>query len=246
MGSITAIFLIPFLSVFAIFLGIFETVTGIGTDTVTLPYNPQEGIVWKYKEGDEAYLDCIKIEIKDNQQIFTFRGKAWFDKDRPSSTNYENEKLVDDIFFEDKNGNTKTYYAFLKFRTSDPRTDSATYGSMDIYEESECATFRYTVKAEMESEDCYWHVYDHNADLRQNRYIGEYKLKDTPERTYQFVFPPEDIRDHTFDMSFYYKTSLGKQLKKIGVTFEMKDKEVNIIEEINYVKDENGIFVKPE
>lgn len=240
MGSITAIFLLPFLSVFAIFLGIFDTLTGVGTEKIILPYDPQSGIVWKYKEGNEAYIDCIKSEITDGQQVFTFRGKRAFDKDRPSSTYYENKELVDDIYFEDDNGNTKKYYAFVDFSVSDPQTDSAIYGNMDIFEESECASFQYNAKAETELENCYWHVYDGHANLRQNRYIGEYKHENIHERTYQFVFPPEDIYDHTFELSFVYRDSNGKQFEKIEVNFEMTDKEVTVIEEVHYVSDENG------
>lgn len=242
MGSITAIFLIPLLSVFAVFLGFYETMAGIGIEKTALPYDPQNGVVWEYQEGDEAYIDCIDTEIKDGQQIFTFRGKRIFDKDRPTSTYYENEALVDDIYFEDENGNIKIYYAFVKFRVSDPKTDSATYGSMDIYEETECASFQYTAKAENELKDCYWHVYDSRADLRQNRYIGEYKLDNIHERTYQFVFPPEDIKDHSFNMNFVYRDSQGKQFEKIEVEFEMVGKEVRVINEIHYIKDETGEF----
>ncbi|MBP3330443.1 MAG: hypothetical protein J6L89_06375 [Clostridia bacterium] len=48
----------------------------------------------------------------------------------------------------------------------------------------------------------------------------------------------------TFDMSFYYRTQPGKQYEKIEVTFEMKDKEVTIVEETHYVKYEYNNFVE--
>ena len=243
MGSVTAIFLVPFLSVFAIFIGFFEMLTGVGTEKVVLPYDPENGIVWEYNQGEEAFVDCIKSEIKNGQQIFTFRGKAIFDAGRPSS--YEHDNVVDDICFEDENGNIKMYYAFIDFRGDAPG-DPIVYGSVDIYEETECVTFEYTVTAQQEVEDCYWLAYDYDASMRQNRYIGECELKDAYERTYKFVFSPEDIKDHIFDMSFYYRTQPGKQYEKIGVTFEMKDKEVRLIEEIFYVEDENGVWVKPQ
>ena len=243
MGSVTAIFLAPLLSVFAIFIGFFEMLTGVGTEKVVLPYDPENGIVWEYKEGDEAFIDCVKTEIKDGQQIFTFRGKGLYDLERPSS--YEHENVVDDIYFEDENGNIKMYYAFIDFRGDAPG-DPIVYGSVDIYEETECVTFEYTVTAQQEVEDCYWLAYDYDASMRQNRYIGECELKDAYERTYKFVFSPEDIKDHIFDMSFYYRTQPGKQYEKIGVTFEMKGKEVKLVEEVFYVKDENGVWVKPQ
>lgn len=244
MGSVTAIFLVPFLSVFAIFIGFFEMLTGVGTEKVVLPYDPENGIVWEYNEGEEAFVDCIKSEINGEQQIFTFRGKGLLDEGRPSS--YEHENVVDDIYFEDENGNIKTYYSFIDFSYDHGKGDSLLYGNMDIYEETECVTFEYTVTAQQEVEDCYWLAYDYDASMRQNRYIGECELKDAYERTYKFVFSPEDIKDHTFDMSFYYRTQPGKQYEKIGVTFEMKDKEVRLIEEIFYVEDDNGVWVKPQ
>ena len=243
MGSVTVIFLAPLLSVFAIFIGFFEMLTGVGIEKVVLPYDPENGIVWEYKEGDEAFIDCVKTEIKDGQQIFAFRGKGLYDLERPSS--YEHENVVDDIYFEDENGNIKMYHAFIDFRGDAPG-DPIVYGSVDIYEETECVTFEYTVTAQQEVEDCYWLAYDYDASMRQNRYIGECELKDAYERTYKFVFSPEDIKDHIFDMSFYYRTQPGKQYEKIGVTFEMKDKEVRLIEEIFYVEDENGVWVKPQ
>lgn len=240
MGSITAFFLLPFLSVFAIFLGIFETLTGVGIEKIVLPYDPQNGIVWEYKEGDEAYIDCIKSEIIDGKQVFTFRGKWEFDKDMPSDGTRE---LVDDIFFEDENGNIKKYYAFVDFSLSEP-TDSVFYGNMDIYEESECAYFQYTVKAETELENCYWHACDGHAYLHQNRYIGQCKLENIHERTYQFVFPPEDVHDQTFNIFFVYRDSKGKQFEKIVVDFQMTNKEVSVIKEVHYVLDENRSFTE--
>ncbi len=245
MGSVTAIFLAPLLSVFAIFIGFFEMLTGVGTEKVVLPYDPENGIVWEYKEGDEAFIDCVKTEIKDGQQIFTFRGKGLYDLERPSS--YEHENVVDDIYFEDENGNTKTYYAFIDFRNDHGKGDSSFYGNMDVYEETECVTFEYTVKAKTEVEGYYWNLYDYDASIHENRYIGEAKLINVHERTYKFVLPPEDIKDHTFDMSFYYKPYYyGPVLENIEVTFEMKGKEVKLVEEVFYVKDENGVWVKPQ
>ncbi len=243
MGSVTAIFLVPFLSVFAIFIGFFEMLTGVGTEKVVLPYDPENGIVWKYKEGDEAFIDCIKSEIKDGQQIFTFRGKGLYDLERPSS--YEHENVVDDIYFEDENGNIKTYYAFVNY-SADGLGDPIFYGDVDVYEETECATFEYTVRAKTEAKDHYWQVYDYDFYMKGNRYIGEANLENVHERTFNFVLSPEDIKDHTFDMSFYYKPYYGPILEKIGVTFEMKGKEVKLVEEIFYVEDENGVFVEPQ
>lgn len=244
MGSVTAIFLLPFLSIFAIFVGFFETLLGIGTEKVVLPYDPQNGIVWEYKEGDEAFVDCIDTEIKNGQQVFTFRGKSMLDENRPSYN--EHKQVVDDLYFEDQNGNINKYYAFIAFSNEPGMGASLIYGKMNIYEESECAVFQYTVKAETPTEDFYWHIYDYNVYMQGNRFIGEYKLENVPERTYQFAFSPNDIKDHTFDMSFHYRNSSGKPLEKIEVTFEMNGKEVKVIEETHYryVLDENGNLVE--
>ena len=50
--------------------------------------------------------------------------------------------------------------------------------------------------------------------------------------------------------SAFYKAfsiiSSGPILEKIGAIFEMTGAEVKLVEEIFYVKDENGVFVKPQ
>lgn len=234
MGSVTAIFLIPLLLPFMLFMGIFETAFGIGTEKVVLPYDEESGVVWEYREGDDAFVDCIRTEIKNGQQIFTFRGKWMIDDSNPES--YQNEEFVDDLYFVDADGNVKTYYAMLDFSKDGPNDGSLFYGDMEIYEESECAVFEYTVKAITEVEDCYWHEYDYSAQNDDsNRYVGLPDLKNVPERTYKFVLSPEDIKDGTFNMSFYYRTESGRQYEKITVTFEMVGKDVTVVEEKHYI-----------
>ncbi len=241
MGAVTAIFLVPLLLPFMLFMGVFETAFGIGTEKVVLPYDEESGVVWEYREGDVAFVDCIRTEIKNGQQIFTFRGKWMLDDGNPES--YQNEEFVDDLYFVDADGNVKTYYAMLDFSKDGPNDGSLFYGDMEIYEESECAIFEYTVKAITEVEDCYWHEYDYSAQNDDsNRYVGLPDLKNVPERTYKFVLPPEDIKDGTFNMSFYYRTESGRQYEKIAVTFEMVGKEVSVSEEIHYVEGEDGLW----
>ena len=230
-----------FLSLFSPIIGFFETLMGLGIEEVALPHNPENGIVWEYKEDDNDIFDCLKTEITDGQQIFTFRGKGIAEEGRPSTR--DGDEFVDDIFFEDENGNIKTYYAFVDlYATNDG--GSYMYGDMDIYEESKCVTFEYTVKPEEETENCAWYVSDNSARMKQNRFMGTDELENMHERTYQFVFSPEDIKNGSFRMTFYYETPSNITFEKREVTFEMKDKKVTIVEETHYVKDENGAFVE--
>lgn len=241
MGSVTAIFLIPLMLPFMLFMSIFDTVFGIGTEKVALPYDAENGVVWEYEEGDVAFIDCIKTTTKDGQQIFTFRGKGMLEDGNPES--YQNDEFVDDIYFVDADGNVKTYYAMLDFGLNSFDGVSLFYGGMDIYEESECAVFEYTVKAITEVADCYWHEYDYspqNGD--RNRYVGLPDLVNMHERTYKFVLPPEDIKDGTFRMGFNYRTASGKQYERVEVTFEMVGKEVSVFEETHYVMGEDGLW----
>ena len=235
MGAVTAIFLVPLLLPFMLIMGLFDTAFGIGTEKVVLPYDEESGVVWEYREGDEAFVDCIKTTVKDGQQIFTFRGKRVLEDGYPVS--YQNEEFVDALYFVDADGNVKTYYAMLDYSGDGPGDDvSLIYGGMEIYEEGECAIFEYTVKALTEIEDCYWHEYDYSARYDEiNRYVGLPDIKNMPERTYKFVLSPEDIKDGTFGMTFYYRTEKGRQYEKITVVFEMVGKEVNVIEEKHYV-----------
>lgn len=219
------------LSMFSPIIGFFETLTGKGQEEIALPYDAEKGIVWEYNEGDYALVDCIKTEIKDGQQIFTFRGKGIGQEGRPRPADYNSDQLIDDICFEDENGNTKTYYAFWDYLTPLNEGGTYMYGDLDIYEETECVTFEYTVKAEQETENAYWYVDDLSAEMKQNRYIGEEKLINGHERTYKFIFAPEDVNNHTFTMYFYYKPSSTHTLETIKVNFELTGKEVKVIDE---------------
>lgn len=223
--------LVLILSIFSPIIGFFETITGKGQEEIVLPYDVEKGIVWEYNEGDYSFVDCIKTEIKDGQQIFTFRGKGIGQEGRPKPADYNSDQLIDDICFEDENGNTKTYYAFVDFAAPLNEGGTYMYGDLDIYEETECVTFEYTVKAKEETENAYWYVDDFSAEIRQNRYIGEEELINVHERTYKFIFAPEDVENHTFTMYFFYKPSSTHVLERIEVLFELADKEVTVINE---------------
>lgn len=235
--------MIPLALLFSLFMPVisfFETLTGAGQEKIFLPYDAENGIVWEYNEDDYSIVDCLKSETKDGQQVFTFRGKGIGEEGRLSG--YDSDQLIDDIYFEDENGNIKKYYAFVDF-TALEDGGSFMYGDMDIYEESECVNFEYTVKAHTETENCYWYVDDNGAKMDQSRYMGEEKIENLHERTYQFVFAPEEIKDHTFRMTFYYELR-GDTFEKIEVTFEMVGKEVKVIEETHFVEDENKNMVE--
>lgn len=235
--------MIPLMFLFSLFLpviGFFETLTGAGQEKVTLPYDAENGVVWEYNEDDYSIIDCLKSETKDGQQVFTFRGKEVSDEERPSS--YDGDKFVDDLYFEDENGNIKKYFAFVNYYDYNEKI-SLMYGDMDIYEETECVAFEYTVKAKNEVENCYWYVNDYDAETDENRFLGEEKIVNMHERTYQFVLDPENTEDHTLKMTFNYRNPTNN-FEKIEVTFEVSGKEVRVVEETHYVKDENHNFVE--
>ena len=83
--------------------------------------------------------------------------------------------------------------------------------------------FQGLAKALTEIEDCYWHEYDYSARYDEiNRYVGLPDIKNMPERTYKFVLSPEDIKDGTFGMTFYYRTEKGRQYEKITIIGSLK------------------------
>ncbi len=235
--------MIPLAFLFSLFLPVisfFETLTGAGQEKVFLPYDAENGVVWEYNEDDYSIIDCLKSETKDGQQIFTFRGKEASDEERPSGNK---QKFVDDLYFEDENGNIKKYYAFVDFGYTE-EFNSIMYGGMDIYEESECVTFEYTVKANKEVENCYWRVRDYNSEMNQQRFLYEENIVNMHERTYEFVLKPIYATvDHTFRMTFRYELA-NDILEEIEVTFEISGKEVRVIEEKHFVEDENKNMVE--
>lgn len=188
-----------------------------------MPYDKLQGIVWSCKDTHYGWFDLVETKIEGDEQIFVFKGRNAF--------SYETDNRFREVIFTDENGNTKTYYAFWDYLTPLNEGGTFMYGDLDIYEETECVTFEYTVKAEQETENAYWYVDDLSAEMKQNRYIGEEKLINGHERTYKFIFAPEDVKNHTFTMCFFYKPSSTHVLEKIEVTFELADKEVTVINE---------------
>ncbi len=240
--AFTGFWMIPLAFLFSLIspiIGFFGNIFGMGQAEVVLPHNPENGVVWEYKAEDEAYIKLADSEIKEGQQIFTFAGIDMFDEKRPP---HSNGKVIDDVCFEDGNGNIKRYYVFVDFST----LKNVYFGDLNIMEESECINFEYTVKAKTQVADACWYIEDNEVSDSQYRFIGERVLENAHERTYEFVFGPEHFQDHIFSMVFDYRESPSDPvgIEKIEVTFELINKEVHIVEETYYVRDNNYNLVE--
>lgn len=214
-------------------ISFFGGVMGVGQAEIVLPHDPENGIVWEYKSEDEAFIKLADDEIKNGQHIFTFMGRDMFDEKRSVDTS---DQTVSDVVFEDADGNEKRYFVFVETST----LKNVYFGDLEIFEDTECVSFQYTVKARTEVEGAFWSVEDVDNDSdSQNRFVGVRKPENVHEHTYDFVFGPEDIKDQTFIIEFRYNDSRSAPvaLEKIEVIFEMTDKKVKVVEEKFYVRD---------
>ncbi len=80
---------------------------GDNTAKVSLPYNPQSGLVWEYDNVEDPYISLTKTEIKNGEQIFYFTGNT-----RHAYKEFSDGDYLD-LIFTDENGNSVKYYAFI-------------------------------------------------------------------------------------------------------------------------------------
>lgn len=67
MGSVTII-LVPFLLVAVFIAQFFLGITGLDTTKVTLPYSPEEGLVWEYDNKNDPYIKLKDMVIEGDEQ----------------------------------------------------------------------------------------------------------------------------------------------------------------------------------
>lgn len=91
MGSVTAFFLVPFLSLFVIFGTVFGAITGTDKTIIELPYDEEKGYVWTSQETAD-WFSVTDVDIKDDKQIFTIKGECIFSNEY--KRDYEPEEVV--------------------------------------------------------------------------------------------------------------------------------------------------------
>ena len=73
--SVLLVFIAPFLAIYALFVGVFSEFAPKPQAEIILPYNESQGLVWKYEEQEDYYIDLVEERIDGNKQIFVFEDK---------------------------------------------------------------------------------------------------------------------------------------------------------------------------
>lgn len=165
MGSVTII-LVPFLLVAVFIAQLFLGITGLDTTKVSLPYDPENGLVWEYDNINDPYIFLKETEIDGDKQIFRFKSREKLGDDYV----YGCGSMMD-LVFTDQNGNTETYYA-------------TTYGTdfhrVRIRPEDEIAVYQHTVTAAKTFEDSEWDL-GFGTDTYCRYIVYNPEMKSNPE-----------------------------------------------------------------
>lgn len=183
MGSITAIFLIPFLSVFAIFSSLFAAIIGVDKTEVELPYNEEKGLVWTCEENAEWFF-VEETEIEGDKQIFTFKGNSVF------SSEYQRYYDREEVVFTAEN-NEQIIYMAVKF------DEFATLNHIvTMYSPDEYGMITYTPKADTPVDGAVWFG-GANADVYKTEVVDG-------ETEYTFVYLPDEDGETAFTTYMIY------------------------------------------
>ncbi len=217
MGSpLVLFFVLPIVFVVTIFNTLSAALTGTLYSEVVLPYEPEKGIVWEYKEDDDMYIDLIDEEIKGDKQIFTFRG------DRVLSEHKDSRGEVMDLRFVDENGDEQIYYAIFNSE------QAAFFNKYDIYAPGEYVAYEYTVKAENKVLLGFWEI------LWSDSEMVLYSPKEFNDETVFTIVHPLNQKGEEFTLGFYYYQNSSKK-ETIVINYEITENGLNI-------KNENHII----
>ncbi len=175
MGTVTvgiALIFAPLYALFTMIASFFGIATGDNASKVSLPYDPEKGLVWEYDNVDDPYIRLKKTEIKDGEQIFYFTENTfhieYFDY-------YKGEMM--DLIFTDENGNSLKYYAY-------PYQEGvATYNKIKILAPDEYIEFVYHAVPQIDDENSRWHI-----DSKSEKHVLYSPEEYAPEKTYTFVY----------------------------------------------------------
>ncbi len=172
MGTITVVFA-PLLALFVMIANLFGIASGNNSAKVTLPYDPENGVVWEYDDVDDPYIRLAKTEVNGNEQTFYF-----VDNFR----HFYDAGLADgdylDLIFTDKNGNSVKYYAHIY------EEGYTTFSRIKILAPDKYIEFVYNIKPQTQFEMYRWYtdidseehiLYNANVFAAQNSYTVVYE-----------------------------------------------------------------------
>lgn len=217
MGSVVVILFLPIFFFAMLFGSIGGAITGTDKTKVELPYNEESGLVWECEE-DAPWFSVVDVEIKDDKQIFTFKGESIYDCE---------DELVDveEVKFTAENSQTLLYYAF-----EDEDYIAFNYKAI-MYSPDEYGVVKYTPKADTYVESAIWHSW---AD--ENLYETE-----GPDGVTEFtlVYFPENLSEESetstfttyLEYTYFGEIGFSRDYERIVLEVELKDGESKVISE---------------
>ncbi len=210
MGAVT-IFVIPFFLAFVSVVNMFGAITGLNISEVVLPYNPDEGLVWKYDDKNDRYIKLKDIEIEDGEQVFRFVKSK-------KSKDIMNGYMMD-LVFTDKNGNSETYYAY---------SVSDYFDKIKILSEDEVAVFEYSISTQRKNWRCEWSM---NNDYGYPEKVLYNPKMTGNEITFTVVYELGTDEDDIFWIYFDGDEKRGGYFERYGIQLDCSSGEAVLLQE---------------
>lgn len=226
MGSVTII-LVPFLLVAVFIAQFFLGITGLDVSKVTLPYDPEKGLVWEYDNKNDPYIKLEEVKIEGDEQIFCFKSRKYSnDEDYVYGCGY-----MMDLIFADENGNIETYYA---------TTRNVNLGRVKIWAEEEVCVYNYTATAKKVYDDSEWDLgFGASSDCSEYIVYAPEMLSSPESFTFTVVYEKGTAKDDIIWVNFCNKAySNNHYQENHRLKLDFSGDEAKLLEEKFWSTDE--------
>ena len=207
---------IAFMAVASVIFSIFSSMTGLDVSKITLPYNPEEGLVWEYDNENDPYIKLKDMVIEGDEQIFKFVNRGY---NKDITYKYGCGYMMD-LVFTAENGETETYYA---------TTRNVSLGRVKIWAEDEVFVYDYTATAKKVYDDSEWEM-DFGTDS-DSEYVVYNPDTESTSRTFTVVYEKGMDEDDIIWVSFDNRSGEGDYWEAHHIKLDCSGKEAKLLEE---------------
>lgn len=207
---------IAFMAVASVIFSIFSSMTGLDVSKITLPYNPEEGLVWEYDNENDPYIKLKDMVIEGDEQIFKFVNRG---QSKLTGYKYGCGYMMD-LVFTAENGETETYYA---------TTRNVSLGRVKIWAEDEVLVYNYTATAKKVYDDSEWEM-DFGTDSDSEYVVYNPDTKST-SRTFTVVYEKGMDEDDIIWVSFDNRSGEGDYWEAHHIQLDCSGDEAKLLKE---------------
>lgn len=207
---------IAFMAVASVIFSIFSSMTGLDVSKITLPYNPEEGLVWEYDNENDPYIKLKDMVIEGDEQIFKFVNRG---QSKLTGYKYGCGYMMD-LVFTAENGETETYYA---------TTRNVSLGRVKIWAEDEVLVYNYTATAKKVYDDSEWEM-DFGTDSDSEYVVYNPDTKST-SRTFTVVYEKGMDEDNIIWVSFDNRSGEGDYWEAHHIQLDCSGDEAKLLKE---------------